>query len=163
MFWFKSRFSSINTGILYCANIALTKFEYVSIFFVIIAISLYFNFSSLTNSVIFFATFSISEYSFFSKNNSIFLTFSLYFSFLLLYIFSSKNFDYAFEVLSKTKLLTEEELLKIKKDLKNAIKFNNKEKAKKLIDSCAKSLDEIIMENKTETKEVRQNDEDISR
>lgn len=78
-------------------------------------------------------------------------------------IFSSKNFDYAFEVLPKTKILTEEELLKIKKDLKNAIKSNNKEKAKKLIDSCAKSLDEIIMENKTETKEVRQNDEDISR
>ena len=78
-------------------------------------------------------------------------------------IFSSKNFDYAFEMLPKTKLLTEEEILKLKKDLKNAIKSNNKEKAKKIIDSCAKSLDEIIMENKTEAKEARQNNEDISR
>ena len=52
----------MNIGISYLSNIALAKLEYVDIFLVIIDISLYLKFSSLTNFNTFLATSSISEY-----------------------------------------------------------------------------------------------------
>ena len=60
-------------------------------FFVIIDISLYLIPSSLTNSNIFSATCSISEYGFVDKNKSMFLVSSLYFLYGVLYKFSSKE------------------------------------------------------------------------
>jgi len=79
MFWLKSFFSSIYTGILYLENIAFINPEYVSIFFVIIPISLYLYPFSLTFSIILFATCSISEYGFNAKNSSKFLISPSYF------------------------------------------------------------------------------------
>jgi len=84
MFWLKSFFSSIYTGILYLENIAFINPEYVSIFFVITPISLYLYPLSRTFCIILLAIYSISEYGLLVKKTLIFSG-------------SSSNLSYIFE------------------------------------------------------------------
>lgn len=79
-------------------------------------------------------------------------------------LLSTENFDYAFELLPKSKNIGYREKESIKKELFKAIFFNNKQKADQLVDGYIKKIDEIIQDNNsTNQTPIVNNEQNIDR